>query len=316
MAENSKIEWCDHTFNGWEGCTPLGPGCDNCYASSRHNRFNRVPYSAQLPRRRTSEANWKQPLKWNRKAEKEGIRYRVFCSSLGDVFDNAVPAQWRADLLQLIADTPHLDWLLLTKRIGNALAMLNEACPATPWSELENGLPNVWLGITICNQAEADRDIPILLNMPAAKRFVSIEPMLGRVDLERIILKKSDAPEKGKPDVSMNALKGWYGGTQDWPFSDAPAIDWVIVGGESGPNARPIHPDWARSVRDQCAAAGVPFMFKQWGEWWPNDQGQWLSEAEKYVHPDAPDCNYHLIGKKRAGHLLDGKEHMEFPGEE
>src|SRR5690606_29837715 len=119
MAENTKIEWAHHTFTGWEGCTKVGPGCDHCYAEARNQRFHGGNWGRGAPRRRTSEANWRQPLKWNREAERLGIRYRVFCASLADVFDNEVPDSWRMDLSSLIAKTSHLDWLLLTKRIGN-----------------------------------------------------------------------------------------------------------------------------------------------------------------------------------------------------
>ena len=176
MAENSKIEWCHHTFNPWTGCTKIGPGCDHCYAEGWAKRSGIVQWGPGAERRRTSEANWRQPVKWNAEAERLGVRYRVFCASLADVFDNAVPVEWRRDLFDLIAKTPNLDWLLVTKRIGNAKTMMADALHLNP-TALSNGqiwpLPNVWLGITVVNQAEADRDIPKLLATPAVVRFLS-----------------------------------------------------------------------------------------------------------------------------------------------
>lgn len=353
MAENSKIEWTDHTFNPWEGCQKVGPGCDNCYAEARNLRFNKgqaINWGPGAPRRRTSEANWKLPGKWNAQAEREGRRFRVFCSSLADVFDNAVPAEWRAHLFCLIAATPNLDWLLLTKRIGNARAMIAEATATVehynpgikPWTSAEPW-PNVWIGATVVNQEEADRDIPKLLALPARVRFLSIEPMLGPIDLRRIDINGSS---------EIYPLTGTTGCEDDdgEPAPDIPALDWVICGGESGPKARPMHPDWARSLRDQCAAAGVPFLFKQWGEWLPgqnefhpgekrriahHQDGRWGATGTKVhsgnyivweesgeVHRGdltrAPlSMRAHAwaerVGKQAAGRLLDGVEHNGFP---
>lgn len=281
MSENTNIEWCDHTFNPWEGCQKVGPGCDHCYAETRNARFNggqAVNWGPGAPRRRTSDANWRKPMQWQAKASEfmaqHGRRQRVFCASLADVFDNQAPEQWRVDLMQLIADTPDLDWLLLTKRIGNAHAMLNAAL-----SHLSHGLtawddvpwPNVWIGATVVNQAEADRDIPKLLAVPARVRFLSMEPLRGQVNLRKLIIKAAERPERGQPPVSIDALRGWFGGA-----GDPARIDWIIVGSESGPGARPMHPDWARSLRDQCQATDVPFLFKQWGEWLPKSSvGVW-----------------------------------------
>ena len=309
MAENTKIEWADHTFNPWTGCTKVGPGCDHCYAEGWAKRSGIVQWGPGADRRRTSAANWKQPLRWNAEAERLGVRYRVFCASLADVFDNEVPAEWRADLFDLIAKTPNLDWLLVTKRIGNAKTMMSDALHLNP-AALSNGkiwpLPNVWLGITVVNQAEADRDIPKLLQVPAAVRFLSMEPLLGPVLIDTLLCELPE-DEDGAP----------YPGR----------LDWVIVGGESGPKARPMHPEWARGLRDQCAAAGVPFLFKQWGEWNPGNV-QAATEAmqrvridtsgEVHAWPPAFDeasgswC-MHKVGKKNAGRLLDGREHNGFP---
>jgi protein gp37 len=222
----------------------------------------------------------------------------VFCASLADVFDNAVPQEWRDDLWTLIAKTPHLDWLLLTKRIGNAGNML-----PVPF-DFERMYPNVWIGATICNQEEADRDIPKLLDVPAAKRFLSIEPLLGPVDLTRLSPKLFAA--------KANALTGMWKWENGPSKTETPALDWVIVGGESGPGARPMSPDWARALRDQCQAAGVPFMFKQWGEWVPMlGQAEGVSVRDKTTTPDGWVMG--LAGKKATGRMLDGRELNEVP---
>ena len=259
MGANSKIEWTDHTFSPWTGCTKVSPACDHCYAEGWAKRSGHVKWGSGQPRRRTSDANWRMPLKWNREAERTGVRPRVFCASLADVFDNEVDPAWRADLFKLIADTHNLNWLLLTKRVGNVMKMANEVADmprtgshtghliAHQW---RNGSPpkNVWLGATVVNQEEADRDIPKLLTVPAAKRFLSIEPMLGPMLL----------PFERLREWNRIALLN----QQEHAVS---RIDWVIVGGESGPGARPMSPDWARSIRDQCEEAGVALFVKQMG---------------------------------------------------
>lgn len=332
MAENSAIEWTDHTFNPWEGCQKVGPGCDHCYAETRNARFGggTAPnWGPGAPRRLTSAANWRKPLAWNAAAanfaQRHGRRQRVFCASLADVFDNSVDDMWRADLVNLINATPNLDWLLLTKRIGNVAEMLEIMFDS---SEVR---PNVWIGATVVNQAEADRDIPKLLATPAAKRFLSIEPMLGAIDLSALIYKPCSNALDG---LSMDPSTGQYECCSrcDWTgIGDDPAIDWVIVGGESGTGARPMHPDWARRLRDQCAAAGVPFLFKQWGEHaldYDRDRddpdwrrcstqergpGRWINlEGGTGFHGER--VHYAArVGKKRAGRLLDGVQHDGLP---
>lgn len=311
MAENSKIEWTTHTFNPWEGCQKVGPGCDNCYAEARDVRFTGgTHWGPGAPRRLTSKANWAKPMKWNRENRDNVLRGytrpRVFCASLADVFDNAVDPQWRADLFDLIRITPHLDWLLLTKRPGNIAKML----PAG-WGD---GWANVWLGCTVVNQEEADRDIPKLLAVPAAVRFLSMEPLLGEVDLEQAWHGENALDsecwgecawcEKGYP-----SLHNCQRGKGNWK-RDRSGLDWVIVGGESGPHARPMHPDWARSLRDQCVAAGVPFLFKQWGEF-----GSAAGHAGHLKIDHVFDDGFQMIrfGKKAAGRTLDGVEWSQFP---
>jgi protein gp37 len=349
MSENSKIEWTDHTFNPWEGCTKVGPGCDHCYAETRNARYaggESINWGSGVPRRRTSESNWRKPVKWNADVDaffsEHGRRQRVFCASLADVFDNEVDPQWRADLFKLIEETPNLDWLLLTKRIGNVRDMV-----PLPWisTSIQHGpdptnifrggwpWPNVWLGATIVNQEEAERDIPKLLQVPAAVRFLSIEPLLEAVDLSHWL----------DPERECNCMVPYEEGAgQHSPSCKCvtqPELNWVIVGGESGQKARPMHPDWARSLRDQCAAAGVPFLFKQWGQWADlTDEAPgsdlrkaacegFIQTADKEVlgagnrHAGMVDENWRekggawmgKVGKKAAGRLLDGRTHDEFP---
>ena len=315
MSANTNIEWCDHTFNPWEGCQKVGPGCDHCYAEARNARFGggtAVNWGPGAPRRRTSAANWKMPLRWNTQADAfmalNGRRQRVFCASLADVFDNAVPETWRIDLFALIEQTPNIDWLLLTKRIGNAAEFL-------PWSACSEPWPNVWIGATVVNQVEADRDISKLANVSAHKRFLSMEPLLGSVDIRKWLdpwtcadcgfhggehdcgpdgcekcgesgafgatdLCKSCGADDQSAKPSCPRCEGHRSYERDYGFkfdAENKLIDWVIVGGESGPDARPMHPDWARGLRDQCQAARVPFLVKQWGEWLP---------GQNEVHPD------------------------------
>ncbi|KVR27802.1 hypothetical protein WK15_11585 [Burkholderia ubonensis] len=298
MSENTKIEWCDHTFNPWEGCQKVGPGCDHCYAETRNARFaggTAVNWGPGAARRRTSAANWRKPLQWNRDGTFyaiHGRRQRVFCASLADVFDNEVDLLWGRDLFQLIADTQNLDWLLLTKRIGNVPTMLRHI-------GVDKLPDNVWLGATIVNQAEADRDIPKLLAVPARVRFLSMEPLLGRVTLRNLPIgahhEELHFPLEHDRFDALSVPNG---------------INWVIAGGESGHGARPMRADWARSLRDQCAAAGVPFLFKQWGEW----SAPGVSFPDE--HPDRADEDElarFKVGKRAAGRLLDGRTHDEFP---
>ncbi|WP_333826899.1 phage Gp37/Gp68 family protein [Pararhodobacter sp.] len=248
MAENSTIEWTHHTFNPWEGCQKVGPGCDNCYAEARDIRFTGgTHWGPGAPRRRTSVANWRKPLAWDRAAALAGERHRVFCASLADVFDNAVDPAWRDDLWRLIEATPNLDWMLLTKRPGNIAKMLPPIWGA--------GWHNVWLGCTVVNQEEADRDIPKLLAVPAAIRFLSMEPLLGPVDLMSL---------DPHGDFRPYGANGWSAIWKDNRIGRA-WLDLVIVGGESGKKARVWvgFEDACRSLRDQCAAAGTSFFMKQ-----------------------------------------------------
>ena len=297
MSENSKIEWTDHTFNPWIGCTRVSPACDHCYAAvSTPARAMGIKWGAGEPRHRTAVSTWKQPLSWNGKHAVfyavHGRRQRIFCASLADVFDNAVDPQWRSDLFDLIEATPNLDWLLLTKRIGNVSAML----PAN-WGD---GWRNVWIGATVVSQLEVDRDVPKLLALPAAVRFLSIEPILGPIDLRRYFTPTGvQCPDECQDTryvletevdtytvgSEINPLCPQCGEHAGWTGYDS-ALDWVVVGGESGHQARPMHPTWPRSLRDQCRVAAVPFLFKQWGEWseFANEEHYTHCGAERHPH--------------------------------
>lgn len=349
MAESSNIEWTDSTFNPWEGCLKVGPGCDHCYAEDRNARFAggvATNWGAGAPRRRTGASNWQKPLAWNAQHAEflalHGRRRRVFCASLGDWLDNEAPVEWRVDLLRLIFKTKNLDWLLLSKRIGNFVRALNEARRLVDfererdfwlwikaWENGEEVPAHVWVGATIVNQEEADRDIPKLLAAPAVRRFLSMEPLLGPVDIV--------------PFIGGRAIQCGCGFRRD-EFSLAgatlaregcmicnkktvtrPTVDWVIVGGESGPGARPMHPAWARSLRDQCHEVAVPFLFKQWGEWAPAKEVQGLAGRTLVLEGTAPftdrpkwhefECGQQSarIGKKAAGRLLDGRAWDGYP---
>lgn len=338
MSEKTAISWADSTFNPWMGCTKVSPACDHCYAERDTRRFGRVQWGAGQPRVRTTAA-WKWPARWNQRrfmqcgicgwrgeceAELIGCgacgssalmhdaRRRVFCASLADWMDNEVPIEWLVDLLDLIRRTPNLDWLLLTKRIGNWHNRLRAASTHThfrnrkdlyDWIDdwLDHGVPpaNVWIGSTVINQQEADRDVPKLLCVPARVRFLSIEPMLEPISLTELVQREA----VGEHHYSALECDVDPGDDGEWAGA---CVNWVIAGGESGPHARPMHPDWVRGLRDQCVAAGVPFHFKQWGEWAPNyltDGGRRI-EASMWMD---------RMGKKTAGRLLDGIEHNAFP---
>lgn len=293
--KNSTIEWTDHTFNPWMGCAKVSTGCANCYAETlMDKRMGRVQWGQNGTRSATSAAYWKQPRAWNAEAQRTDVRRRVFCGSLCDVFEDRHDTNaWRISLLELIELTHGLDWLLLTKRPENVVRLIQQAAGRDVVNFFERN-PHVWIGTSVEDQAAADKRIPELLRVPAPVRFLSMEPLLGPVDLA----------EGGH---------GWLFVT-DLPNGKRTGIDWVIVGGESGHNARPMHPDWARSIRDQCKAANVSFFFKQWGEWWPHEQGQWTGGPS--VDPDVPDNDFYKIGKRAADRLLDGREWSEFPAQE
>lgn len=312
MAENSLIEWCNHTFNPWWGCTKVSAGCTNCYADALDHRTGGGHWGPTGDRRLTKD--WSGPRRWDRAAMESCRPHRVFCASMADVFDDhrSILPEWRDRLWDLIRETQHLDWLLLTKRPENIATML-----PPDWGA---GWDNVWLGASVEDQTTADERIPHLLDVPAAKRFLSCEPLLGPVDLEK--------PIAGLP---RNYWNYW--------IENFNPIDWVIVGGESGPKARPMHPDWARDLRDQCYDTGTAFFFKQWGEWSPTGEaarerlvcrcgwsGVWGGAGKASCVAHANECQeitdsngnpsiivMRRVGKKVAGRLLDAREWNEVP---
>ncbi|MEX2374775.1 MAG: phage Gp37/Gp68 family protein [Dehalococcoidia bacterium] len=268
MAEFSKIEWTDHTFNPWTGCTNVSPGCDHCYAEAWSKRSGQVKWGNN-PRKRTTEAYWRAPIIWQSRSDQfaalHGRRQRVFCASLADVFDNQAEKLWREDLFALISACRGLDWLLLTKRPQNIRKML----PAD-WGD--EGYPNVWLGFTAEDQERYDQRWKYLADVPAAVRFVSYEPAIGPLRLNQ--------------------------GATEHP-------DWIISGGESGPGARPMDPQWARDIVADCQALGVAAFHKQWGAYGNNplvvDEGLSIVEARA------------LDGHGKGGGLLDGRLVRDFP---
>lgn len=325
MSTATKIEWADSTFNFWEGCQKNGPGCDRCYAEVRNARFAGIKiegvsvapnWGPGAPRRLTSLKNRNLPHRWNREHEAfmaaHGRRQRVFCSSLSDVFDNAVDPAWRADLFAIMEACPNLDWLVLTKRIGNVRKMV-----PTRWLEPGGWPAHVRIGATIVTPEEAARDIPKLLALPCPN-FLSMEPLLGSVDLETIY-----NTNLGEGQPYLHPLIGRVSdGHGDG--CNVRSIEWVIVGGETGPGARPMHPAWVRSLRDQCEEAGVPFLFKQWGDWMPADtDGETASLTFPVGAPTGPENpQWHnwpdgvqsaRVGKKAAGRNLDGRTWDGFP---
>jgi protein gp37 len=254
MGEKTKIQWCDHTFNPWRGCVKVSAGCANCYAEAQAKRMPKIlgEWGQNAARVIASEAYWQQPVRWNRAAYKAsfkaGQRRRVFCGSMMDVFELRPDLEAsRLRLLRLIVDTPYLDWLLLTKRPQNY-------CEAVRLGYQDGLSPNLWIGTSCENQAMADLRIPQLLKIPAAVRFLSLEPLLGPIDLE-----DSEALPCGAE--TCNRGESHATGKCDCHRG----LDWIIVGGESGPKARPCNVEWIRSIVGQCKAAGVPCFVKQLG---------------------------------------------------
>lgn len=266
MAKDTKLEWVDHTFNPWWGCEKVSQACKNCYAETWAKRVGSKVWGADADRRFFTDRHWRQPLKWDREAAEFGIRQRVFCASMADVFEDRRDLDpWRLRLADLIAVTPNLDWLLLTKRHDK----ISKLAPWKTWPK------NVWLGITVENQQCAELRLPSLAKIPAAVRFLSCEPLLGPLD-----------------------LTGWLGTT----------IDWVVTGGESGPKARPSHPDWFRSLRDQCLEKNVAFHFRKWGHWSPYPPEK-LGRKKQYHFVDAAKQSRTMwaVGMHQSGRELDGR---------
>ena len=265
MGQNSGITWTDHTFNPWWGCEKVSAGCKNCYAETfASGRMGLPIWGAQAPRRLFGEKHWGEPLKWDRAAEKAGTRARVFCASMADVFedytgpDEQKVRDARFRLLKLIDRTPHLDWLLLTKRPENVAKLWPVYLPGIQFYS------NIWIGCTVENQEMAEKRLPHLLSIPAKVRFVSYEPALGPVVFTE--LRTDETCEECGEVVRHNALS--FGDVRCLCGTEATTLhrlDWVIVGGESGSGARPFNPAWADWTVTACREAGVPVFVKQMG---------------------------------------------------
>lgn len=366
MATPSNIEWTEQTWNPIVGCTVVSPGCTNCYAMKMAGRVEATghPSYQGLTVKTKSGFVWTGNVALNEKALIEPLRRRkpttYFVNSMGDLFHESVPDEWIDRVFAVMALCPQHTFQCLTKRsdrmreyktrlddeeqrwerIGDAAAVMVGNDGYYRAGECQWPLPNVWLGVSVEDQARADERIPDLLATPAAVRWISCEPLLGPVNLEAVAIGKREY------GVRIDAFTGleWDDlGVRD--ASESRFIDWVVCGGESGPGARPMHPDWARSLRDQCAAAGVPFFFKQWGEWGPvetfesDDDGPCTCLAvpagvfEYQTLPAKAEVREFIdggwlrgggyfseqpegvarVGKKRAGRLLDGVLHDAMP---
>jgi len=326
MGDKSAIEWTDATWNPVRGCVKVSPGCKHCYAETFAERFRGVkghPYEQGFDLRLVPD-KLDQPLRWKRPR-------RIFVNSMSDLFQEGVPDSYIGAVFAVMALASQHTFQVLTKRADRACAWMAEATKRLPhrwWMDEALGrygfdekqraplvperdwpLPNVWLGVSVENQEYAEERIPHLLQTPAAVRFVSAEPLLGPIEF-------IEGFEDGQPEgLRIDWLRG-----ADLGDTKIPALNWIICGGESGPGARPMYPQWARGIRDQCIAAGVPFFFKQWGEWCADDQVQiddyggceWKVAAEVIL--DMPSL--HRVGKKVTGRLLDGREWNEFPKDE
>lgn len=342
MAE-TKIEWTGtklptgtilpgYTFNGWIGCSKISAGCKNCYAErDMDHRFGRVKWGEHGTRQVTAPAYWAKPLQWNKQAAAAGWRRKVFAFSLADWLEERDELiHPRALLLELIAATPWLDWLLLSKRVEgwedriteiSEYNLIGAAEIANRWLD---GKPpaNVWLGTSAEDQDTADHRFPRLLEVPAVLHFVSLEPLLGAIDFQLV------RDLEGFETV-YDTLRGVLSanGQLHLPM---PSIKWVIAGGESGPRARPTHLLHAQHLRDQCVAAGVPFFWKQWGEWQsgpivPDQHFGGGAKVKLSGCSVAVDSNrvrrlddQHAavwLGRDRAGHHLEGTEWRQWPEE-
>lgn len=328
MARNSGVEWAGASFNPWLGCSKISPGCKHCYAVTDtpvrvHRARGLELWGAGAPRHVTASAYWRAPMAWDRAAAAAGAPMRVFCGPdcdafevadgrrlVGDVGGDARP--WRtlddvrAALWALVESTPHLIWMLTTKRIENVRRMV----PAR-WFKPDGWPRNVWILCTVEDAERAAERLPILRELPAPVRGVSFEPALSSVDWPAYL--RCDGGGEYGHGLSRTVVHA--GGC----CRRARAFDWLIAGGERGP--RPPHPGWFREAREACRAAAVPFFFKQWGDWLPlGDAGPEHSGAPRadvwWGQEGAPDDLPLLtfrVGKKRAGRLLDGAEHSEVP---
>lgn len=300
----TRIEWADETWNpvqdkikGKSGrgyhCTKVSPGCDNCYAERTNAlRGNGLPFDGRATAFELVTKTLEAPLHWKKPR-------RVFVQSMGDLFHEQVPFSLIDRVFMIMATAKQHTYILLTKRPERMLADIQNIADQAE-IPLSNLVPpeNVWLGVTAENQEMADMRIPVLLQIPAAVRFVSVEPMLGPVDVA------DHLPFKGR---EMDSYHG------EWRNVDRKGIDWIICGGESGPKARPMHPDWVRALRDQCMACETPFFFKHWGEWITAEHFSVDVDLPEKCLLDADVRVYFKVGKNKAGRILDGREWNEFP---
>lgn len=322
MADKTAIEWTDATWNPVTGCVEVSPGCDNCYAKTFAERWRGTPghhfengFDVTLRPERLD-----QPLRWKRPR-------KVFVNSMSDLFHADIPDEYVAKVFAVMAATPQHTYQVLTKRHGRMRTLLNNADWRTEVFAREsvlalNGpardlptwpLPNVWLGVSVEDQKRANLRIPALLQTPAAVRWLSMEPLLGPVDLTGISWERGSISH-------LDVVNGYYGVPGLWKQTTDKRIDWVVVGGESGHGARPMEPAWARTLRDQCTAANVPFFFKQWGNWAPNGWrgiGQPHGNRERLVGPVLDDLGHREVmeqaSKKTTGRELDGRTWDEYP---
>ena len=281
MGKDSTIEWTHHTFNPWWGCVKVSSACDHCYAETWAKRLGENVWGPKSERRFFGDSHWSEPIKWDRDAKARGVRSRVFCASMADVFENRkdlVPHRLR--LLELIERTPHLDWLLLTKRIHLVRKQLPKGYQFPS---------NVWLGATVENQAAVSKRLSYLLEFTSPSvRFVSCEPLLSALNLRDYLV----------------------------PGPLGTKVDWVIAGGESGPGSRPMEPHWPDDLRKQCNAAGVAFHFKQWGHWAPIELAAEAVTKRTAIHVirrDGTEVKLAAVGKGKAGRSLGGRLWSQFP---
>lgn len=363
MSDGTKIEWTDATANVINGCSVVSPGCTNCYAMRlAGTRMKHHPTRTGLTIDTKAGPVWNGEVRFNEKALMQVLSWTkprmIFWNAHGDMFHDSVPDEWIDKCFAVMALTSHHTHQVLTKRSkrmgeyitkrsGDFKVVIVDAarksgatlmqCRDTGWTPWP--LPNVWLGVSVEDQTRADERVPDLLATPAAVRWISAEPLLGPVDLREIGLE--DTLDVACNNVKLDALTGYHRGIPrldgriEVPSlpSRLPGIDWVVAGGESGPNARPMHPDWARKLRDDCAMAGVPFLFKQWGEFAPvhdrdiedpdwRNCGQWQhSHPKGRWHNLAGGTGFHgdrvvymdRPGKSIAGRMLDGEAHDGYP---
>ncbi|MBX9816167.1 MAG: phage Gp37/Gp68 family protein [Sphingomonas sp.] len=305
MAERTGIEWADSTANLWIGCSVISAGCDNCYAKAEWaDRRHRVTWGPHGDRS-YCKAGWALIRQMQRRAAANGEldpdlgRWRrIFVNSLSDFWDNHRSIIWRRDAFELFEQSPDVDLILVTKRPENIAKMAPAHWLNGEWPR------HVWQLVSVEDQGAADHRIPILMTVPALVRGISAEPLLGPVDLSGFTnAEPGNVGTQGDAPCSddCGAVTSGQAGIRGVVARPIPRLNWVIVGGESGPNARPMHRAWACALRDQCTTAGVPFFFKQWGEWAPNFSLSCGGER------------FQRLGKKKTGRLLDGREYSEFP---